>query len=182
MPEPSPRPSRLLAAALLAVLLAACSGVPGTSATPSGEAGSPTPPVEVTPTPVPQGSGAADLVKALDLAEARWRETNASAYVFEFTRQCFCPEEWRGPFRVEVGEGGVTVTRGGAPVAAQILGSVPTAAEALFATLREHVADKDYRASFDEATGFPLSFWSDPIPMAADDEQGFDAVFLGVTP
>lgn len=154
-------------ATMLVTLTAACgtpSGAPATTA-------SSTPPTTSTTTSVPIGSPDA---AALAAAEARWATLGATRYRFTLVRSCYCLEEWTGPFDVTVVDGVAEVTRLGVAVDPTIAAALPRTAELLFAHLWAHVDDTDYRATFDPATGLPLSFWSDPIPEAADDELGLD--------
>lgn len=105
-------------------------------------------------------------------ARAVWKARGASDYDFSIRRDCYCMDEYVGPFTVSVRDGDVTATRSGAPVDPALLEGLPLTAEALFAFAEEREAQVAFRAAFDPSSGFLLSVWSDPIPMAADDELG----------
>ena len=142
-----------IAIALLSLTLAACAK-PMASATPSA-------------TPVGE-------IDALEEARAAWASSGINNYDFTITRQCFCMEEYAGPFTVRVRDGVSTVTRSsdGSEVDPLVLNLLPLSAEELFQFAEERQAQASFRITFDQATGLPLSIWSDPIPEAADDELG----------
>lgn len=171
------RPNALVLS--LAVFSLGCGTTTGTPTTSTG--GSTVPPSSTsttttsTSTTVPDDSPEA---AALADAARRWAATGATSYRFTLVRSCYCLDEWIGPFDVMVVDGVASVTRLGVAVDPAIAAELPLTAELLFAHLRAHLDDADYRASFDTATGFPLSFWSDPIPEAADDELGLDTSTL----
>lgn len=152
-----------LALALLTVAIAACAS-PSTTASPS-----PSPVPSGTPSGTPTGE-----VDSLDAARAAWAASGISNYDFTITRQCFCLETWVGPFAVRVRDGVSTVTRlsDGSEVEPMILDQLPISAEELFQFAEERQEQASFRVTYDQATGLPLSIWSDPIPEAADDELG----------
>jgi hypothetical protein len=119
--------------------------------------------------------------EALATARARWSELATDDYRFSVARDCYCIETWRGPFEVRVVDGVASVTRDGAPVAAELLDGLPTDAAALFAFAAERTGQAAFRAEYDPETGLPLSVWSDPIPEAADDELGISVELLEVS-
>ena len=140
-----------IAIALLSLTLAACASPTATpSATPTGE------------------------IDALEKARAAWVSSGATNYDFTISRQCFCMEEYVGPFAVRVRDGISTVTRSsdGSEVDPLILNLLPLSAEELFQFAEERQDQASFRVTYDQATGLPLSVWSDPIPEAADDELG----------
>ena len=142
-----------IAIAILSLTLAACAK-PMASATPSA-------------TPVGE-------IDALEEARAAWASSGINNYDFTITRQCFCTEEYVGPFTVRVRDGVSTVTRSsdGSEVDPLVLNLLPLSAEELFRFAEERQDQASFRITFDQATGLPLSVWSDPIPEAADDELG----------
>ena len=83
-------------------------------------------------------------------------------------------EAWVGPFAVRVRDGVSVVTRvsDGNEVDPLILDQLPISAEELFQFAEERQDQDSFRITYDQATGLPLSIWSDPIPEAADDELG----------
>ena len=142
---------RWIAIALLTLTLAACAN--------------PT----TTPSATPVGA-----IDTLDEARTAWASSGINNYDFTITRQCFCTEEYIGPFAVRVRNGVSTVTRSsdGSEVDPLVLNMLPLSAEELFQFAEERQAQASFRITFDQATGLPLSIWSDPIPEAADDELG----------
>ena len=142
-----------IAIALLSLTLAACAS----------------PLASVIPSTTPAGE-----IDALDEARAAWASSGAANYDFTITRQCFCMEEYVGPFTVRVRSGVSTVTYSsdGSAVDPDVLRQLPVNAEELFQFAEERQAQASFRVGFDQATGLPLSVWSDPIPEAADDELG----------
>jgi hypothetical protein len=83
-------------------------------------------------------------------------------------------EEYAGPFAVRVRSGASTVTYSsdGSAVDPDVLKQLPVSAEELFQFAEDRQDQASFRVEFDQATGLPLSVWSDPIPEAADDELG----------
>ena len=142
-----------IAIALLSLTLAACAS----------------PLASVTPSATPVGE-----IDALEEARAAWASSGINNYDFTITRQCFCVVEYVGPFTVRVRSGVSTVTYSsdGSAVDPDVLRQLPVSAEELFQFAEERQAQASFRVEFDQATGLPLSVWSDPIPEAADDELG----------
>ena len=142
-----------IAIALLSLTLAACAS----------------PLASVTPSTTPAGE-----IDALDEARAAWASSGAANYDFVISRQCFCVVGYVGPFTVRVRSGASTVTYSsdGSAVDPDVLRQLPVNAEELFQFAEERQAQASFRITFDQATGLPLSVWSDPIPEAADDELG----------
>ena len=142
-----------IAIALLSLTLAACAS----------------PLASVTPRTTPAGE-----IDALDEARAAWASSGAANYDFVISRQCFCVVGYVGPFTVRVRSGASTVTYSsdGSAVDPDVLRQLPGNAEELFQFAEERQEQDSFRVGFDQATGLPLSVWSDPIPEAADDELG----------
>ena len=93
-------------------------------------------------------------------------------------------EEYIGPFTVQVQNGVSTATRtsDGSAVDTIILELLPLSAEELLAFVEERQEQASFRVTYDQATGLPLSVWSDPIPQAADDELGIEVRDFTATP
>ena len=142
-----------IAIALLSLTLAACAS----------------PLASVTPSTTPAGE-----IDTLDEARTAWASSGINNYDFTITRQCFCMEEYVGPFTVRVRDGVSTVTRSsdGSAVDPDVLKQLPVSAEELFQFAEERQEQASFRVTYDQTTGLPLSVWSDPIPEAADDELG----------
>ena len=109
---------------------------------------------------------------SLAAARAAWETRGAVDYDFTIRRDCYCLDEYVGPFSVVVRDGWATATRDGAAVDPSLLEGLPLTAESLFAFADERETQAAFRATFDPTSGFLLSVWSDPIPEAADDELG----------
>lgn len=135
------------------------------------------------PSTTPPDSTAASQLAALDAAERQWSSMGIADYRFTLVNDCFCVPTYAGPILVVVVGGTVeSLTLGpdvqdpawvGSTVPADTADLVAGTAEAMFALIRGRIGQKDFRAVYDDATGFPLEFYSDPIPEAADDEYGF---------
>ena len=173
-----------LAIALLPLAVVACalprsSATPTPSGSPGVESASPSPAVSESPTPSPAVSESPTPrgeIDSLEKARAAWASSGINNYDFTITRQCFCIEEYAGPFTVRVRDGVSTVTRSsdGSAVDPDVLKQLPVSAEELFQFAEERKDQASFRVEFDQATGLPLSVWSDPIPEAADDELGVE--------
>ena len=85
-----------LASLFLLLALAACSNAEGNDDS--------TPTAEATTTSTPADEVRAAYEAALD----RWEQSGLDSYEFTLVRNCFCPEDYRGPFSVTVENGVVT--------------------------------------------------------------------------
>jgi hypothetical protein len=139
--------------------------------------------VEASPTAAPSGAPTGEINSLVE-ARAAWVRSGAANYDFVISRQCFCVETYVGPFTVRVRDGvsAVTRTSDGSEVDPLILELLPLSAEELFAFVEERQAQASFRVTYDQATGLPLSVWSDPIPEAADDELGIEVRDFTATP
>ena len=147
--------------------------------------GSPTSSPTTSPSPSATASATIDgEIDTLDEARAVWTTSGISNYRYTISRQCFCMEEYIGPFTVQVQNGVSTATRlsDGSEVDPIILELLPLSAEELFAFVEERQEQVSFRVTYDQATGLPLSVWSDPIPEAADDELGIEVRDFTATP
>ncbi|MFM8311727.1 MAG: DUF6174 domain-containing protein [Ilumatobacteraceae bacterium] len=187
--RPRPAHRRALAAAAASWAVVACgslqtAGPAGTGTVVESTASSTMPPASsagtTTPTTAPDAAG---QLAALEAAERQWSSMGIADYRFTLVNNCFCVPAFVGPILVVVSGGAVeSLTLGpdvgdpawaGSTVPAETVEQIAGTAEALFAIIRERIGQKDFSAEYDEATGFPLGFYSDPIPEAADDEYGF---------
>ncbi len=147
--------------------------------------GSPTSSPTTSPTPSATASATIDgEIDTLDEARTVWASSGISSYRYTISRQCFCMEEYIGPFTVQVQNGVSTATRlsDRSEVDPIILELLPLSAEELFDFVEERQAQASFRVTYDQATGLPLSVWSDPIPEAADDELGIEVRDFTATP
>ena len=139
---------RTLALVTLAVLLAACSFLPGASLSPRDLA-----------------------LRDLAVHQAQWQSKGPASYSFTITRQCFCPSD---PLDVVVVDGVATkvTVAGKAPTEFQVTG-VPLTIQALFALVAAQDEAADMTVEWDAGFGYPTSVQVDPIENAIDDEFGY---------
>jgi hypothetical protein len=119
----------------------------------------------------------------LERNEKLWQSQNLTSYDFTLERQCFCPEDWRGPVNISVRNGevtSVTYVSNGQTATAEKFGDVDTIDE-LFNVIRDAY---EGRNTFDEKAetvnvtyhaemGYPLTIYIDVSQMIADEEQGY---------
>lgn len=124
-------------------------------------------------------SGEADPEGEARLVEARqrWGAQRPEAYRFTYTRVCFCPPQYRGPFVVTVRGDGVVeaVYQGeGEPVEDALEGAKLTV-DALFDVLGDAYERRaeSVQVAYDEETGQPTSIQIDYNEQIADEEVGF---------
>jgi hypothetical protein len=115
--------------------------------------------------------------------EKLWKEQGLSNYDFTLERQCFCPEDWRGPVNIQVRNGvaaSVTYVSDGVAVTEGKFDNVDTI-DKLFAILKNAYAgtgDFEQKADTIDVTynpqmGYPTSFHIDVSKTMADEEQGY---------
>lgn len=114
--------------------------------------------------------------QALATNRATWQAQRPDDYRFTYTRNCFCPPQYRGPFEVTV-RGGTVADVGyegeGEPVDRPL--SEYETVDDLFALLGE-AYDRDAArvdVTYDESTGQPTSIYIDYEEQMADEEVGF---------
>jgi hypothetical protein len=114
----------------------------------------------------------------LEDARARWADNGPADYDYTFTRGCFCPEEFVGPYQVSVVDGEI--------VAASFRGTdlfdigmleisrydeIVKTVEGLFDEIARAMVEADaVTAEYDPVLGFPTNVSIDWIRNAADDE------------
>ena len=115
--------------------------------------------------------------------EKLWQSRSLASYDFTLTRQCFCPEEWRGPVNISVRNGtvtSVTYTTSGQAAEADRFGDVDTIDE-LFDVIRDAYEGNntfDQKAEMVNVTyhpelGYPQTIYIDVSTMIMDEEQGY---------
>jgi hypothetical protein len=116
-----------------------------------------------------------DRVKALEELNAnlaKWQAGHPVSYQYTWFTGCFCPESYRGPFRVTVRVDQVLIqpgTPGGAQPGKDVPQRLPI--EAVFAAARDALATADaVDVTYDPTYGFPTSVAVDAIKQAVDDE------------
>jgi len=117
-----------------------------------------------------------------------WESKDLRDYDFTLERQCFCPEDWRGPVDIQVRNGSavsMTYVSDGTDVDEEKFGDVDTI-DKLFVLLEdaysgtgefEEAADS-ITAEYDSEMGYPLNMYIDESQMIADEEQGYTVTNL----
>lgn len=155
---------------------------PNVTATPTETP--PTPVVETrTPTPTPTATPVNHSALEQELFEAqnRWFENGYANYDYTIHWICFCPPEYGEPARVSVRNGevvSVVNAETGEPHEMPI--TEFKTVDGLFQDIREELegSTEKVEATFDEATGAPLSGTFDRIVQAIDDELAFEVTDL----
>lgn len=120
--------------------------------------------------------------------EKLWKDQGLKNYDFTLERQCFCPEDWRGPVNIEVRDGtavSVTYFSNGTAVTEGKFDEVDTI-DKLFTLLNNAFAGKgDFEqkadsidVTYDEKMGYPVTFFIDVSQLMADEEQGYTVTNL----
>ena len=113
----------------------------------------------------------------LRTARELWQRQGITDYRYALLRRCFCPEEARGPVRVEV-RGGQTASvvpvQSGQTVRTEQFATLDTVEE-LFATIEQIIARDPYLLTvrYDPERGFPTYVFADYERSAVDEENGF---------
>jgi hypothetical protein len=143
-----------LASLFLLLALAACSNAEGNDDS--------TPTAEATTTSTP----ADEIRAAYEAARDRWEQGGIDSYEFMLVRNCFCPEDYRGPFSVTVENGVVTeaLYQGGGAK-----DGVATTVDEVFDEI-ERALDEGVltEITYDPTTGHPLVVRLDLAAIAAD--------------
>ena len=119
----------------------------------------------------------------LERNEKLWQSQNLTNYDFTLERQCFCPEDWRGPVNIMVRNGkvtSVTYVSNGQTASAEKFGDVDTI-EKLFGVIRDAYEGKNsfeqkaetVNVTYHPEKGYPLTILIDVSTMIADEEQGY---------
>lgn len=120
----------------------------------------------------------ADPSQALEAARAKWAKASLRSYSFSIKATCFClTPKYKGPARIVVTRGKVrsgtyikspeSFMSGEVPMDARLRYSV----EDLFDLIAEGIESKyqSVTASYDEATGHPVTIYLDPGSITDDD-------------
>ncbi len=124
-------------------------------------------------------SGEADPAREARLEEARrrWAARQPAAYAFTYTRHCYCPPQYRGPFAVTVrgGEAAEVAYEGQGEPMDEALAEAALTMDDLFDVLADAYTRRAARvhAEYDPATGQPTTIQIDYHEQMADDELGF---------
>jgi hypothetical protein len=128
-------------------------------------------------------SCASSVPQELTAGEKLWKDHGLKNYDFTIERQCFCPEDWRGPVNIQVRNGAavsVTYVSDGTAVTEGKFDNADTI-DKLFTMLKNAYAGKgDFEqkadtinVAYDAQIGYPTTFWIDVSQMMADEEQGY---------
>ncbi len=119
--------------------------------------------------------------QAFEEALARWEDAGLADYDYTFTRGCFCPEEWIGPYQVAVRVGEIVrASFKGIDLFDvemleigrydEIIKTVPALFDEVERALRE--ADS-FTAEYHPRLGYPANVYIDWIANAADEEVSY---------
>jgi len=120
--------------------------------------------------------------------EKLWKDQGLRNYDFTLQRDCFCPEDWRGPVNIQVRNGAavsVTYVSDGAAVTEGKFDKADTI-EKLFTILKnaydgkgdfEQKADA-VNVTYNTQMGYPTTFYIDVSQTIADEEQGYTVTNL----
>lgn len=119
----------------------------------------------------------------LDSNKELWQSQNLTDYDFTLERQCFCPEDWRGPVVIQVRNGkavAITYVSTGEIAGAEKFEDVDTIEE-LFDVIRDAYEGKNtfdekaetVNVSYHPEMGYPLTIFIDVSTNIADEEQGY---------
>ncbi len=119
--------------------------------------------------------------RAFDSAMTKWRSAGISDYDYSFTRGCFCPEEFVGPYSVSVRQLAIT--------AASFKGTdlfdidmleigryeeIVKTVDGVFAEIERALREADsFTAEYDPLLGYPTTLYIDWIATAADEEVSY---------
>lgn len=132
---------------------------------------------------VPLAACSSDVPGELTDAEKLWNSQNLADYDFTLERQCFCPEEYRGPVNVQVRNGAavsVTFVSDGTAVTDDRFAEADTI-DKLFSVLKDAYNGKNsfnqkadsVTVTYDSERGFPSAFFIDISQQIADEENGY---------
>ncbi len=117
-----------------------------------------------------------DGPQALAASRVRWEAQRPGDYRFTYSRNCFCPPQYRGPFDVTVRGGAVAdvAYRGEGDPIDRPLTEYQTVDD-LFALIAEAYARDAARVdvTYDPTTGQPTEVYIDYDEQMADEEVGF---------
>jgi hypothetical protein len=123
------------------------------------------------------------IPQELTSSEKLWKDQGMNNYDFTLERQCFCPEDWRGPVNIQVRNGtavSVTYVSGGAAVTEGKFDNADTVPK-LFTILKNAYAGKGVfeqkadtiNVTYNTQFGYPTTFYIDVSQTIADEEQGY---------
>ena len=121
-------------------------------------------------------------------SEKLWKEQGLSNYDFTLERQCFCPEDYRGPVNIQVRGGdavSITYVSNEEAATSDKFGDADTI-DKLFTILKDAYTGKsdfgekasNINVTYDNLMGYPETFFIDYSEMIADEEQGYTVTNL----
>lgn len=133
-------------------------------------------------------SCASSVPQELTASEKLWKDQGLKDYDFTLERQCFCPEDWRGPVNIQVRNGAavsVTYVSSGVAVTEGKFDNADTI-DKLFTILKNAYAGKgDFEeeadtvdVTYNSRMGYPTTFFIDVSQTMADEEQGYTVTSL----
>ncbi len=128
------------------------------------------------------------IPKELTTSEKLWKAQGLSNYDFMLERQCFCPEDWRGPVNIQVRNGAavsVKYVTNGANVTEGKFDNADTI-DKLFTMLKNAYSGKgdfeqkadNINVTYNGQMGYPTTFFIDVSQTIADEEQGYTVTNL----
>ena len=120
--------------------------------------------------------------------EILWQDQGLADYDFTLERQCFCPEDWRGPVNIQVRDGvaaSVTYVSSGEAVTEGKFDNADTI-DKLFVILENAYTGKgDFgqkadtiNVTYNAQRGYPTTIYIDVSQAIADEEQGYTVTNL----
>ncbi len=128
------------------------------------------------------------IPQELTASEKLWKDQGMNNYDFTLERQCFCPEDWRGPVNIQVRNGtavSVTYVSNGAVATEGKFDNADTI-DKLFTILKNAYAGKNdfeqkadtINVTYNTQFGYPATFYIDVSQTIADEEQGYTVTNL----
>jgi hypothetical protein len=124
----------------------------------------------------------------LTASEKLWKDQGLRSYDFTLERQCFCPEDWRGPVNIQVRSGAtvsVTYVSTGAAVTEGKFDNADTIDKLLTMLKNAYVGKGDFEqkadtinVTYNAQMGYPTTFFIDVSQTIADEEQGYTVTNL----
>ena len=119
--------------------------------------------------------------KAFDAARAAWDASALADYDYTYTRNCFCPEEYRRPYEVSVRNGEVisatfkgTDLRDVPGVGAETYDEIIQTVDQVFDEIeRALIEAASLHAEYEPEFGYPVDVYIDWIENVADEESGY---------
>lgn len=114
-------------------------------------------------------------------ARDRWEEAGLVDYDYTFTRGCFCPQEYVGPYKASVREGKVTAATFNGLDLLEIetvsIGSydeIVQTVDGVFDEIERALTDADsFTAQYDAELGYPTEVYIDWEELTADEEVNY---------